>query len=161
MKVYGDTVVAIQSFNQKTGIGLFSKFMEIDVDGDWFDVEEFALAKPEDKSSITIPEKLRPNYSAFYFQLDSSLHVLAFETYSLSKSLSVRAVRKYFTEALMHPRITRRFGAVQVDIVNSFKDAERLLSLPNIKEIDFVIRRPNPDDIGEDLAAAIEEQLAE
>ena len=159
MKVYGDTAVAIQSFDAKTRTGLFSKFTEIDVSGDWFDVEEFAQAKPEDKESIQIPDKLRPNYSAFYFRIDPELHVVAFEIYSLSKSLSPRAVRRYFQQACMHPSVTRRFGNVQADIVNSFKDADRLLRLPNIKEVEFIIRRPNSDDIGEDLAAAIEEQL--
>ncbi len=161
VRVFGDTAVAIQWFDAKSGLGAFSKFTEINIDGDWFDIDEFEEAKPEIVGEIQIPKNLRPNYSAFYFQLDSDLHVVAFETYSLSKSLSTRAVRIYFDQACLNANIVEQFGRIQIDIVSDFEDAERLLNLPDIREIDFVIRRPNADDIGEALAAAIEERLAE
>ena len=160
VKVYGDTVLAIRSFDAETGRGLISKYTEIDLDGEWFDIERFDIARDSDKQEINIPEKLRPNYSAFFFELDERLHVVAVETYSNSKSLSLRGVEKYFQSILKYPSVYNQFGRVEADLVRDFHDVRRLLDLPNIKEIRFVIRRPNPDDIDEALAKVIEERLS-
>lgn len=161
VKVYGNSFVAITHFNQDTGWGIFSKYSEIDVDGDWFDVEDFGPAAQEKLDEVQIPESLRPNLSAFYFQLEHALHLVAFESYSESKSLSSRSVEKYFKGALKSTEVTNVFGRVEADIVKSYGEVERIISLPNLKELRVTIRRPNPDDISGDLASEIEERLRE
>ena len=82
VRIHGENYVALTEFNESTGVGVFSKYSEIDLDRDWFDIEDFGTATPESLSEIRIPEHLKPNLSAFYFELDESLHVVAFETYS-------------------------------------------------------------------------------
>jgi len=142
-------------------LGVFSKYSEIDIDGDWFDIEDFGPADPVKVDEVSIPETLRPNLSAFYFELDEESHVLSFESYSESKGLSARSVERYFKEALSDAAITSEFGRVEADIVKSYGEVERIISLPNLKELRIVIRRPNPDDVSGDLAARIEERLRE
>jgi hypothetical protein len=110
---------------------------------------------------VSIPENLRPNYSAFYFELSEENHVLAFESYSESKGLSARSVEKYFEAALKHSSITDDYGRVEADIVKNYGEVERIIGLTNLKELKIVIRRPNPDDVSGDLAAQIEERLSE
>lgn len=161
VRVYGDSYVGISSFNPETGVGVFSKYSEIDVDGDWFDIEGFSAADVEDIEDINVPEKLRPNYAAFYFRLDSDIHILTFETYSGSKNLSTRSVDKYFTEMLGLPEVKREFGKVNVSVILSFSTVNDILGRENLKALTLTIRKPNPDDIGENLAAEIEERLAE
>jgi hypothetical protein len=161
IKVYGDSFVAITSFNKGTGLGVFSKYSEIDIDGTWFDLEDFGPAEVEKVDEVSIPENLRPNHSAFYFELSEENHVLAFESYSESKGLSARSVEKYFGAALKHSSITDYYGRVEADIVKNYGEVERIIGLANLKELKIVIRRPNPDDVSGDLAAQIEERLSE
>ena len=75
--------------------------------------------------------------------------------------MSARSVERYFQEALLWPEIVNRFGQVQADIIKSYDEVERLLALPDLKELKLTIRRPNPDDVGDDLARIIEERLRE
>ncbi len=159
VRVHGNTYVAITYFNAEEGSGVISKYSEIDVDGDWFDIEFFDIASDEDIEKISIPENLRPNYSAFYFLLDVNLHVLAFETYSESKSLSSRSVQKYFDEILQTTKIRESFGFVEADIIKSYGEVNRILSLPELNELRLTIKRPNSDDVSGDLARDIEERL--
>lgn len=161
VKVYGDSFVAITQYHPELGLGVLSKYSEIDIDGDWFDIEDFGPADPVKVDEVSIPETLRPNLSAFYFELDEESHVLSFESYSESKGLSARSVERYFKEALSDAAITSEFGRVEADIVKSYGEVERIISLPNLKELRIVIRRPNPDDVSGDLAARIEERLRE
>nr|WP_281256096.1 DUF4747 family protein [Antarctobacter heliothermus] len=148
-------------FNSESGLGVFSKYSEIDIDGDWFDLDDFGPAAPERLDEVSIPESLRPNFAAFYFKLDPDLHVLAFESYSESKGLSARSVEKYFKEALRKPRIVKKFGRVEADVVKSYGEVERIIQLEHLKELKLTIRRPNTDGVYGDLASEIEERLAE
>ncbi|WP_421704519.1 DUF4747 family protein [Aliiroseovarius sp.] len=161
IKVYGDSFIAITQFHKESGLGVFSKYSEIDIDGSWFDLEDFGPAEQGKVDEVSIPDNLRPNLSAFYFELSEEAHVLAFETYSESKGLSARSVEKYFGAALRHSSIVSKFGRVEADIVKSYGEVERIIGLPNLKELKIVIRRPNPDDISGDLAARIEDRLSE
>ncbi|HWJ69144.1 MAG TPA: DUF4747 family protein [Sphingobium sp.] len=161
IRVYGDTYLAISFFDVDSRIGVFSKYTEIDIDGDWFDLEDFDSATPDKLEEINIPENLRPNHAAFYFQLDSDLHVVAFSTYASSKGLSARSVGQYFNEALSHSNIQERFGVVESDIVKNYDEVDRILALPHLKELQICISRPNSDDIGESLADIIERRLRE
>lgn len=158
-KVHGDTYVAIQHFDERTGFGTFSKYTEIEIDGEWFDLEIFDAATPEKLDKINIPENLRPNLTKFYFQLGINLHVVAFSSYTDSKNLSPKAIEKYFRSGVVVPEIFHDFGRVDVDVVQDYDDVLSLLMRDGIREIDISIKRPNPDDIGDDLAKIIEERL--
>lgn len=161
VKVFGNSFVAITQYQKDSGMGVFSKYSEIDIDGDWFDLEDFGPAGPDKLDEVSIPETLRPNLSAFYFSLDEGSHVLTFESYSESKGLSARSIEKFFKAALIRADILNEFGRVEADIIKSFGEVERIINLPNLKELKIVIRRPNSDDVSGDLASAIEERLRE
>lgn len=161
VKVYGNSFIAITDFNKSTGRGAFSKYSEIDIDGDWFDIEDFAPADPEKVDEVSIPDTLRPNLSAFHFKLEADIHVVLFETYSESKALSTRSIDKYFKEVLSDNDVIENYGRVESDIVKSYGEVDRILSLPQLKELRIIIRRPNNDDVSGDLAAQIEDRLTD
>lgn len=160
-QVYGDSYVIITLFNEKSNTGVISKYTEVAIDGSWFDTAKLDVASSADVGKIVIPSTLKPNLSQFYFSLDPALHTIAFERYSDSKSLSLNAMRKFFDKAVFEERVRTRFGTVDVDIVNSHLAVLNLLDQPDIKEVRVTIRRPNADDVGDDLAAIIEERLRE
>jgi|GEM_PF-2118020 len=158
-RVFGDTHVALFSFDEQTSTGSFAKYTQIELNGDWFDEKNFDVADPKDLDKLVIPENLKPNLSFFYFILKEDIHTIAFETYSESKSLSLDAVRKFFRLTLSEVDIVQEFGVVEATIVSSAQATRKLLQLPNIREVRIAIRRPNPDDVGDDLARVIEERL--
>ncbi|WP_273241760.1 DUF4747 family protein [Hyphomonas atlantica corrig.] len=158
VRVYGDSYVAISYFDESSKMGILSKYTEIDIDGDWFDLEDFDAAPPEKLDEISIPESLRPNLAQFYFKLDEDSHVVLFSSYSASKSLSARSLETYFAQALRWSVISQKFGRVEADIIKSYDEAEMLLRMPHLKEMRFIIGRPNTD-IGRGLAEEIEERL--
>lgn len=160
-KVHGETFVAITRYDPETGFGTISKYSEIDVDGDWFDIESFETADPSEVEKVTIPEKLRPNLSTFDFYLDSKMHILIFETYSVSKTLSAGSFNKYLTNVLSRAEVKSEFGKVECDIVKNIEEVDRILKLETLKELTILIKRPNPDGIPPDLASEIEEALVE
>lgn len=161
VRVYGHTYVAISNFDPKSLEGIISKYTEIDIDGEWFDLDDFDAAADDKLEEISIPKNLRPNLSQYYFQLDEEEHVLVYSSYSDSKSLSARSMERYFQEILDTQAIKRQFGSVQADVVKSYSEVEKILSLPKLRELRFTIRRPNSDGLGKDLAERIEERLKE
>ncbi|MEH6489653.1 DUF4747 family protein [Hyphomonas oceanitis] len=158
VRVYGDSYVAISFFDETTNTGILSKYTEIDIDGDWFDLEDFDAAPPEKLDEISIPESLRPNLAQFYFRLDPNSHIFLFSNYSASKSLSARSMERYFEQSLRWSVVNETFGRVEADIIKSYDEAEMLLKMPHLKEMRFIIGRPNTD-IGKGLAEEIEERL--
>lgn len=86
---------------------------------------------------------------------------MAFETYSESKGLSASSFEKYMKQIILSPEIRNNFGLVEADLIKDYQEVEKLLSLDNLKEVKITIRRPNPDDVGGDLARVIEERLRE
>ncbi|OXE36668.1 MAG: hypothetical protein CGW95_06365 [Phenylobacterium zucineum] len=158
-RVYGDSHLAMTNFDLTYNTGSIAKYTQIDLDGEWFDTATFDTASQTDVSKVNIPKNLKPNLSTFFFWLDADLHTIAFEKYSDSKALSLDAVKCYFDAALAKPNVVARFGRVEADIVNSHLAARKLLNQPNLKEIKVTIRLPNSDDVGDDLAAVIEERL--
>lgn len=159
VKVHGDKFIALTDFDESSRVGVFSKYSEIDIDKDWFDVDDFGIATEDLVNQINIPDNLKPNLSAFYFLLDENLHVVAFESYSESKSLSGRTVEKFFRDVLRDPKIVELFGRVEVDLVKDYGEVERLLELPMLKFLELVIRLPNTDDLSGGLAEIIEKRL--
>lgn len=161
VQVYGDTHVIISSYSKRENTGVISKYTEIDLDGEWFNQNSFDAATPEQLSEINIPNHLKPNYASFYFSLDPKEHVLAFTSYAGAKALSVKAVEKFFKTAATWEEVSKEFGQVEADLIKDYGAVEDILNLPHLKELEFIIRPPNNDDIGSTLAAIIEESLRE
>lgn len=159
--VYGDSHIVVSSFNKRENTGVISKYTEIDLSGDWFNQNSFDAATPEQLSEINIPTHLKPNHASFYFSLDPKEHVLAFTSYAGAKGLSPRAVEKFFKTAVTWKEVKDKFGRVEVDLIKDYGAVQDILNLPHLKELEFIIRPPNNDDIGSTLAAAIEETLRE
>lgn len=159
--VRGTTYLAISSFDPEDGVGLLSKYTEIDLDGEWFDTETFGIADSDTVSKVSIPSSLKPNLSQFYFYIDPKLHIIVFETQFRSDRLSEKSAEIFFRKAFATADMATAFGKVQVDLVQSFESISDLLSRKFIRELNFIIKRPNPDDIPEDLATLIEERMRE
>lgn len=159
VNVFGDSYLMITSYDEEDHFGVISKYTQIDTRSDWFNIDTFSKASDDEIGKITIPASLKPNLAQFFFKLDPDLHVVAFEKYSESKALSLNAVDTFFRHVLANDAIVSEYGTVQSSIVFSHPNAAKLLKLPDLKEVRMVIRRPNSDDVGDDLASIIEDRL--
>ncbi|HBF30011.1 DUF4747 family protein [Rhizobium sp.] len=161
VRVHGNSYLAINYFDNSKNFGVISKYDEIEIDGEWFNVDGFNVASSEDLEEIVLPQNLKPNHSRFYFVLDEKIHTLVFSSYATSHSLSVNAVEKYFRAACNWKEVKEKFGPIDADIVRDHGRVEEILSLPNLREVEIIIRPPNPDDVNEVLARVIEKRLKE
>jgi hypothetical protein len=161
LRVYGDKFVALTRFNSENFTGTISKYSEIDTEGEWFDTESFDVAEADLVSGVQIPDRLRPNLVTFDYILYPENHILVFETYSGSKSLSAATMEKYFKSIVQREEVKRQFGWIEIDTVKCVGEVERILGLPMLKELKITIRRPNPDGLPYDLAEEIENRLFE
>lgn len=81
VRVYGDSYVAIQLFvPEEDNLGVIAKYTEIDIDGDWFDLDDFDAATPERLSEINRSTCSAPCWSGwrvfFRQSLEPSLRAL-------------------------------------------------------------------------------------
>ncbi|MEM9310903.1 MAG: DUF4747 family protein [Pseudomonadota bacterium] len=159
VRVHGDSHLAINYYDQESNIGVISKYTEIEIDGEWFDLQTFDVANEFALDELNIPEHLRPNLSQYWFTLVPELHLFVFSSYSESKSLSANLVSRYFEGALNWNEIVEQFGYVESDIVQSYDEVEKILALDSLVEIDLLIRQPNPDEMDEGLAKEIKERI--
>ena len=128
-------------------VGEIVKFTNIDVDGEWYDIESKDVATDEDVAEINIPEKLKRNLSRFSFIFFPDDHILVYEGYYDGKALSANFAEKLFELALNHPELTNRFGEVFVSHIPEANAIDRMLELNGVTNLTLVTKRPNPDDL--------------
>ena len=140
--------------------GVLGKFTDIPEDAEWLDTEKMMAANDEAKEAITIPESLKPNYQAFFCGLFPDEHVFVFETYSERKGLSVSHVIKWLRFICKSSSIVNEFGSIEIDIIPDYQILAQILSSDSIKELDIIIKKPNPDDYDATVFQAAEARLA-
>jgi len=135
--------------------GVFARYTQIDVDGDWLNTESLKLATPTDKKSIQIPSNLKPNVSAFYFRFNLHNHKLMFEVYSTQgKTLSQAKAKDFFLDVLNQEPVRKEWGAFNVNIISSDESLDTILDVYKIQYIITEIERPNGDGVGSALERA-------
>jgi hypothetical protein len=112
-------------------------------------------------SKISIPDSLYPNANAFNFLFDTNNHRLYVQIYSRGKTLSVRSYQRLFQTLSSDLQITKVFGEASIDIVQSKVGLERIFSLPVIKRITIIIKKPNADIFEDDFDEKVEGFLEE
>ncbi len=128
-------------------VGEAIKFTNIDVDGEWYNLESKDVASDEDIAEINIPEQLKPNLSRFSFIFFPDEHILIYEGYYDGKSLGASTAEKLFERVLNHPELVNRFGQVFVSHIPEANEIDRMLELSGVTNLTLVTKRPNPDDL--------------
>lgn len=157
VKVYGDQSLIITSIEPKNGyvFGVIGKFTKIDEKADWLDIDSMDAADEISKKKIQIPPNLQPNYSPFYFHFNSKTHKMYFE-----KVVSPNSVRKFLSNIFSIESVSKKYGQVNVSIIQEEEALKEIFSLKLIKTLDITIFRPNPDDNGS-LDEMMMEQMEE
>lgn len=165
IKLRGDRHGIISSLNRTEAgenvlSGVITTFLDIDLDGVWFNTDGLTEATDEEISQVVIPKNLHPNSAQFYFQFDTANHKIYFQTYAAGKVLTEKSALSLFQGLTDDPTISGKYGDVKITVVQSREALERIFALPVIKEITITILKPNADIFADDFEAQIEAHLA-
>ncbi|BEO29647.1 MAG: DUF4747 family protein [Serratia marcescens] len=127
--------------------GEILKFIDIDINGDWFNISRKDIATDEEKNKISIPDNLKPNVGRFTFIFLPVSHLLVYEMQDGNKNLSSKQVELFLNKIFSDEKIVKKFGRVNVTVLTEPDSVEKILSLKGITCINMVTRRPNPDDL--------------
>lgn len=130
--------------------GYIYRFVDIDPDDPWFDIEEHKKADDVDVAQVKIPKKLKPNLQEFPYVFDVTKHRLFFKSGGHDGGLSPGIVTAMMQNLAASERIVQRFGEVDITTLTRKGTIERLLAWPQIRRINVVLERPNPSDFDDE-----------
>ena len=163
-KIHGDRfglVTTLDHSEEDRGMvyGVLSTFLEVEIDGDWFNTATMDEASENDIRKIRIPNNLHPNLKKFRFAFNTKRHELIFEHYSEGERLTHNSALNFFRNVTNDRRIQDRFGDVKVSVVTDRGSVDRIFSIPRITDLDILIEKPNSDVWGADFEEQAEEHL--
>lgn len=126
--------------------GEIYKFLQLDPNRPWLNLQEGKEAEPQELEDIQIPEFMKPNMSSFRFAFFPKGHRLFFETYSDRNRIGPSLVLTLFEKIFSHPSIRDKYGEVDVFLEPSREKLEEILSIFDLRRLEMRITRPNPDD---------------
>lgn len=168
IQIHGDHHAILQSMvklNESSPVSMLTgeiyRFIEIDVDEDWYNIVDGDVASEEDLEKVNIPEHLRPHMKRIRYVFDPDTHRLVFVSKIKNDkyaSMSAAWTKRFFDVIFNDPHIIVEFGEIEVTIEQSPSELERILAFNNIESLTFEINRPNPDDTDQ-FATDIEEYM--
>jgi hypothetical protein len=126
--------------------GAFYRFIQINPDDPWFDIEQHKPADQQDVKKISIPAHLRPNLQSIPYIFDLASHRLYVMSSSKSGTLSPASVLRLVSELSGHHKVTDRFKAVDLTISTRRQDVEKLFSWRVLQRVEITVERTNPSD---------------
>ncbi|MER9236603.1 DUF4747 family protein [Mesorhizobium sp. M0622] len=162
--VHGDRrgmLSLIDRTQEKSGkiSGVLTTFVNVDLDGTWFNSESLEPATEDQVSKVNIPNNLKPNSASYYFDFDIKTHRLYVQTYSHGKALTPHTIQRLFNSLARDHRISKRYGEAKITLLQDKESLKSLFSIPRITEIVITIMRPNPDIFADDFEATVEGHL--
>jgi hypothetical protein len=166
IQIHGDRYGLISTLNanrREIGFidGVFTTFTKVDLEGEWFDIEELDEASTDKLKEISIPDGIFPNTAAYYFSFNLNTHKLYVETYSSGKALTATSALRFIKNMLTTPDIAGVFGEPSISLVQAQAGLDKLFSIDRIKEITVTIEKPNADIFSDDFEEEIEKHLLE
>jgi hypothetical protein len=123
------------------------KYVDINLQGNWWDIETKDVANDVDKEKINIPKNLKPNLEVLSFIFFPDEHLLIYESYETSNSLTPSYAEKIVRNALNSPDIVSKYGIINVKHHPETDAVDKLIELKKITNIQLETRRPNPDGL--------------
>lgn len=162
VRIRGDQHLVIKSMkSEEYGLsGELARFTRIDMEMPWLNLETLEEADDEEVEEISWPDGLFPNFVQFRYRLYTKEHLFVFETYIKGKSISPRSVWRFFEKLFADDTVTEG-DVVTVDLVVDHNAVATVLALPTIRRLRLVFRRPNPDELDDDIFEDLKDRLLE
>ncbi|WP_158072281.1 DUF4747 family protein [Achromobacter xylosoxidans] len=126
--------------------GHIYKFLNINPNDPWFDIQKRKPATDEDISQVSIPDFLKPNLRFVPYLFLPKKHRLYLITKAgagVSDAMAASTAGRMLEKLTERERIVKRFGKVEINVLKNKKAVEDLLEWPVIKRLEIFIERPN------------------
>jgi hypothetical protein len=123
------------------------KYIDIDLTGNWYDIDTRDVASDSEKDKINIPEQLKPDLAVFSFVFYPKNHLLVYQAYDTGKKLTPLYAEKIVRESLNSSNLSKKYGVINVTHLPETDKVEEIINLKRITSITLDSRRPNPDDL--------------
>ena len=144
--------------------GYIYRFTHIDPDGDWLnELEGRIVAAEEAKKEVTIPSHMKPNLRLIRYVFFPGAHRIAFAANFKKASLAPDLMAKLLQHLTNSKDINNATRSVDITVEQSTTTLDYIMKEMFLEKLTITIKRPNPDDDGEeeaDTEAVLEEQNA-
>jgi hypothetical protein len=123
------------------------KYVDIDLKGNWYDIDTRDVASDLEKEKINIPKQLKPDLAVFSFVFYPKNHLLVYQAYDTGKNLTPLYAEKIVRESLNTTSLAAKYGIINVTHLPETDKVEEIINLNKITSITLQSRRPNPDDL--------------
>ncbi|MFY0523054.1 DUF4747 family protein [Archangium gephyra] len=127
--------------NNPIYFGKINCYTDFDLDRPWFDKAAGKEASEEELASI--PRNLRPEFKAIEFVFFPLRHRLFFRL-----DLSHSSIKRIIQEILIQNKQRSDVHQIDVQIEQQSEHLENIFNLKELRKLEIVISRPNPDDTG-------------
>lgn len=130
-------------------VGDFYKFLDLKLDGQWFNTLEQKAAEDTELAEIHIPDHLKPHFQIFPFAFFPAKHRLFFITKDQHDNFSPGQAQKLLSVIFDDYRFVREFGGIEIIVEPDADTLQRIFSMPRLKSLHIEVIPPNPDDLEE------------
>lgn len=133
------------SLGQEILTGTIYKFINIDIKGRWFNINESRPAAPTDLNEVHVPDHLKPNLSIFHYLFNPNNHKIIFINKFKNSTLPHNMVKKLFYELLNKEELIAEYGFIDIIIEPQRETLQTILEMPILKTLYIEVIPPNPD----------------
>lgn len=139
--------------------GEIYRFVKIDPNEPWFDMETRAEATPDQVQQINIPPHLLAYMQTIPFVFYPREHELWFVAKDRKATLAINAAERFFQRLLEQTAAMHQMPDVAVTALPDREALDEVLRVPGLHKLELHFKRPNPDG-AEDYEARFEQRLA-
>lgn len=123
--------------------GYIYKFLNIDPNEPWFDIQRRKPATEDEVLKVSIPDYLKPNLKTIPYVFLPTKHRLYFVSKSSDGGMAATTVHRLLSKLVLRQQIIERFGEVDLTILTDRKAIDELLAWRVLKTLEIFIERPN------------------
>jgi hypothetical protein len=139
--------------------GTLTTFLNVDLDGQWFDFVDLAEAKDADVDKVVIPHNIAPNSVSYFWQFDANTHKFYYQSYTDGDRLTPNVAYRLMVGWVSNLDITAKYNLANVSIVQRREGLDVLFGIKRIDAITINVQRPNPDIFSDDFEEKVEAHL--
>lgn len=131
-------------------VGNFYRFLEVNIDDPWFDIDKHKKADEADVERVHIPPALKPNLTEIPYIFHLKTHRLYFVSHEQDVSVAPGMVQKLMERLTMYDSIKDKFGGVDLTVMTDRGKVAEMLKWPVIRRLTITLERPNPTEEEDD-----------
>lgn len=122
------------------------KYLHLDVNEGWFNVDSTEPATEQDLSRLNIPENLKPHFQTVGYYFNAITHKFYFLAREGRVRVSAGAMKAFLERIFAHPSLVDEFGLVELTVVPDTEALQKIFAMPVLQKLVIEVKPPNPDD---------------